>query len=104
MLFKLIIMIISRIFMEKFSGFYHRYFIEGSIDQNNWFILVDRKKDFKDVPNDYVELDFPQIVRYIRYRNIHVPTPILSISDLRIFGRGQGQIPSKVKNLICTSI
>ncbi|CAF4126480.1 unnamed protein product [Rotaria sordida] len=65
----------------KVKGLYHSYFIE-------------------DVPNDYVELDFPQIVRYIRYKNIHVPTPKLSISDLRIFGRGHGQVPVKIKNLV----
>ncbi|CAF3371431.1 unnamed protein product [Rotaria socialis] len=84
----------------KVPGLYHRYFIESSMDGKNWSILVDRINDYKDVPNDYVEIDFPQIVRYIRYRNIHVPTPKLSISDLRIFGRGHGQLPAKVKNLV----
>ena len=84
----------------KVQGLYHRYFIEGSIDGNNWSILVDRKNNYKDVPNDYVELDSPQIVRYIRYQNIYVPTPKLSISDLRVFGRGQGKVSTKVKNLV----
>ncbi|CAF3750846.1 unnamed protein product [Rotaria sp. Silwood1] len=84
----------------KVQGLYHHYFIEGSIDGKNWSILVDRKNDYKDVPNDYVELDFPQVVRYIRYKNIHVPTPKLSISDLRIFGRGHGKVPAKIKNLV----
>jgi hypothetical protein len=84
----------------KVQKLYHRYFIEGSLDGNNWIILVDRKNDYKDVPNDYVELDLPQIVRYIRYKNIHVPTPKLSISDLRVFGRGLGQVPIKINNLV----
>ena len=84
----------------KVQGLYHRYFIESSIDGRNWLILVDRKMNYKDVPNDYVQLDHPQIVRYIRYKNIHVPTPKLSISDLRIFGRGHGRIPTKVNNLV----
>jgi hypothetical protein len=84
----------------KIQGLYHRYFIEGSIDGKNWSILVDRKNDYKDVPNDYVELDSPQIARYIRYKNIHVPTPKLSISDLRIFGRGHGKVPDKITNLV----
>jgi hypothetical protein len=84
----------------KVQELYHRYFIEGSLDGNNWIILVDRKNDYKDVPNDYVELDLPQIVRYIRYKNIHVPTPKLSISDLRVFGRGLGQVPIKINNLV----
>lgn len=83
----------------KVPGLYHRYVIEGSADGKSWRTLVDRKNSFKDVPNDYVELGSPQTVRYIRYRNIHVPTPNLSISDLRVFGLGQGKAPTVVKNL-----
>lgn len=82
----------------KIPGLYHRYIIEGSVDGQNWTPLVDRKNSFKDVPNDYVELGIPQTVRYIRYKNIHVPTPNLSISDLRVFGVGQGKPPTAVKN------
>jgi len=82
----------------KIPGLYQRYVIEGSLDGKSWITLVDRKNNFKDVPNDYVELDFPETVRYVRYQNIHVPTPNLSISDLRIFGIGQGKVPKAVKN------
>jgi hypothetical protein len=60
--------------------------------------LVDRQNNFRDVPNDYVELSTPQAVRYIRYKNIHVPTPNLAISDLRVFGVGEGKPPATVKN------
>lgn len=48
--------------------------------------LVNRKESFKDVPNDYVELEIPHRIRFIRNKNIHVPTPNLSISGLRVFG------------------
>lgn len=82
----------------KVPGLHHQYFIEGSMDGKTWNILVDRKNNFKDVPNDYVELATPQSVRYIRYHNIHVPTPYLSISGLRIFGLGNGKAPQQVKN------
>jgi len=84
----------------KVPGLYHRYLIEGSIDGVSWLTLVDRKNSFKDVPNDYVESGTPQTVRYIRYKNIHVPTPNLAISDLRIFGVGQGKAPTAVKNFV----
>ncbi len=50
------------------------------------------------MPNDYVELGIPQIVRYVRYKNIHVPTPNLAISDLRVFGIGQGKAPVTVQH------
>ena len=82
----------------RIPGLYHRYFIEGSVDGKNWETLVDRKNSFKDVPNDYVELGTPRTVRYIRYKNIHVPTPNLSISGIRVFGKGTGKLPAEVRN------
>lgn len=82
----------------RVPGLFHRYVVEGSLDGKNWLPLVDRKGSFKDVPNDYVELSVPQTVRYVRYRNVRVPTPNLAVSDLRVFGLGQGRAPSAVKN------
>jgi hypothetical protein len=84
----------------KVPGLFHRYVIEGSVDEVNWVTLVDRKNNFKDVPNDYIELGTPQTVRYVRYKNIHVPTPNLAISDLRVFGIGQGKAPTTVQNFV----
>lgn len=81
----------------KIPGLYHQYTISGSLDGKNWEIIVDRSKNTRDVPNDYVELPEPQKLRYIRYDNIHVPTPYLSISDLRIFGNGEGKAPGQIK-------
>ncbi len=82
----------------KVPGLYHRYVIEGSLDGMDWQVLVDKKNNYSDVPNDYIELSSPQRVRYIRYKNIHVPTPYLSISGLRVFGTGEGKAPAAVKN------
>lgn len=81
----------------RIPGLYHQYTISGSLDGKDWKVIVDRSKNLKDVPNDYAELPEPQKVRYIRYNNIHVPTPHLSISDLRIFGNGEGKAPKSVK-------
>jgi hypothetical protein len=82
----------------RIPGLYERYLIEGSLDGKNWRTLVDRSENYKDVPNDYVELGIPETVRYVRYKNIHVPTPNLSISDIRVFGIGSGKKPTEVKN------
>lgn len=82
----------------RIPGLYHRYSVEGSVNGKDWITLVDRKNSFKDTPNDYVELSLPVTVQYIRYKNIHVPTPWLSISGLRVFGVGKGKIPGVVKN------
>ena len=86
----------------RIPGLYHRYVIEGSLDRSNWTVLVDRSDSYKDVPNDYVELSSPQTVRYVRYKNIHVPTPNLAISDLRVFGKGTGKVPATVKGFSVT--
>lgn len=83
----------------RYEGLYHRYYVEGSSDGKNWKILVDRRRSYKDTPNDYVELAHPAKVRYVRYRNLHVPTPHLAISELRILGKGTGKAPKKVDGL-----
>lgn len=84
----------------RIPNLYHRYVIEGSTDGKSWVTLVDRKNSFKDVPNDYVELDSPKTVRYVRYKNIHVPTTNLAVSDLRVFGISNGQSPVAVKHFV----
>lgn len=85
-------------FYGRVDNLYHRYTIEGSLDGDDWFMLVDKSTNFQDVPNDYVELGGPQRVRYVRYNHIHVPTPHLSISGLRVFGKGEGELPKRVEN------
>ncbi|MDH6356736.1 family 43 glycosylhydrolase [Parabacteroides sp. PF5-9] len=82
----------------RIPGLRHRYAIEGSLNGKEWQVLVDRRENYKDVPNDYVQLDTPTYVRYIRYKNSEIPTPNLAISDLRVFGKGAGKKPSGVKN------
>jgi len=83
----------------RIPGLYHRYVIEGSADGKSWEVMADRSKNYLDVPNDYVEPGVPTTVRYIRYRNIHVPTPHLAVSGLRIFGTGEGKAPGMIRNL-----
>ncbi|WP_374166757.1 family 43 glycosylhydrolase [Arcticibacter sp. MXS-1] len=85
-------------FYGRVPGLHHRYIVEGSQDGRKWVTLIDRSDSYADVPNDYVELASPQTVRYVRYRNIHVPTRNLAISGLRIFGLGQGKAPSAVSD------
>lgn len=83
----------------RIPGLRHRYVIEGSSDGETWNILVDRRSSYKDTPNDYVELEVPTTARYIRYKNIDVPTPNLAISELRVFGLGFGKAPRSPQKL-----
>lgn len=82
----------------RYEGLRHRYLVEGSLDGENWELLIDRIDSYKDTPNDYVELASSREIRYVRYRNIEVPTPHLAISEIRLFGLGKGKIPARVKD------
>lgn len=83
----------------RYPNLRHRYQIEGSVDGKDWKVLIDKSNSYKDTPNDYMELEFPEKVRYVRYKNIEVPTPSLAISEIRVFGLGEGKAPQKVKKL-----
>lgn len=80
----------------RIPGLRHRYVVEGSLDGRNWEMMIDKSNSYRDNPNDYVELAQPQRIRYLRYRNIEVPTPHLAISDIRVFGIGEGKKPEPV--------
>ncbi|UII77217.1 family 43 glycosylhydrolase [Flagellimonas sp. HMM57] len=84
----------------KIPGLYHQYTVEASSNGKDWKTIVDQSRNKRDVPNDYVALNNPEKARYIRYQNIHVPTPHLSISDIRVFGNGFGKAPKSVKQLV----
>lgn len=81
----------------RIKNLYHRYIVEGSVDGKSWFTIVDKSRNFQDVPNDYVALADAVKTRYVRFKNIHCPTPHLSISDIRVFGEGNGKPPVKVQ-------
>lgn len=82
----------------KLPGLYHQFTIESSEDGKTWGTIINKSKINEDVPNGYVELEKPVKARFIRYKNIHVPTPYLSISGLRVFGKGSGKKPKKPKD------
>ena len=82
----------------KIAGISHQYTVEGSLNGKDWEVLINQSLNTRDVPNDYTELETPEKVRFVRYKNIHVPTPYLAISDIRIFGKGYGKAPKKPRN------
>jgi xylan 1,4-beta-xylosidase len=76
----------------------HKYVIYTSDDTKKWRVLVDKSRNTKDVPHDYIELQKPVAARYIKLENIQMPTGKFALSGLRVFGKGQGQKPGMVKN------
>ncbi|UKT62551.1 discoidin domain-containing protein [Pedobacter mucosus] len=87
-------------FLGKQTGTFHQYKILSSVDGKKWSTLVDKSQNKNDVPHDYIELEKPVKTRFIKMINIHMPTGKFAISGLRIFGNGNGEKPTEVKNLI----
>ncbi|BDD00652.1 family 43 glycosylhydrolase [Persicobacter psychrovividus] len=82
----------------RYKDMRHQYVVEASMDGKTWKTIVDKRNNYKDVPNDYVQLPAPVRARFVRYKNIHVPTPNLAMSEFRIFGKGEGAKPASVKH------
>lgn len=80
------------------EGLKHRFTIEVSEDGKNWKTVVDRSNSFKDTPNAYLPLKQPVQAKYVRYNNIKVPGKNLALSEIRVFGKGNGKRPAKVRD------
>jgi xylan 1,4-beta-xylosidase len=89
----------SDIFDNDTSRVYTQYKFYSSVDGNNWNSIVDLSKVKQDRPNGYFELNYPVNARYIKYENVYMPTPNLAVSDIRVFGNGNGSVPDIPPNL-----
>ena len=87
-------------FMGKTLGKAHQYKIYGSLDGKKWSTVVDKSKNTTDVPHDYIELEKPVKVRFLKMENIKMPTGKFALSGLRAFGKGSGPVPAPVENFV----
>jgi len=87
-------------FVGRQPGIYHRYMLYHSLDGKDWKVLVDKSRNTTDVPHDYVELVKPVQARFVKIENIHMPTGKFALSDLRVFGKGQGKKPAPVRDFV----
>jgi len=78
----------------KVDGLFHQFILDYSVDGIKWSVAADYSMNKNDQPNAYVELKQPVLARYIRFRNVHVPTNNLALSGFRVFGRGPGSPPA----------
>jgi xylan 1,4-beta-xylosidase len=81
---------------NKAMDIYYQYKIYMSDDAQNWTLVVDKSKNDKDVPHDYVELTKSIKARYIKMENIHNASGLFAISDFRVFGNGLLEKPKAV--------
>jgi xylan 1,4-beta-xylosidase len=86
--------------LGKYNDQYHQYKLFYSLDGKKWNILIDKSKNRKDVPHDYVELEKPVQARFIKLENIHMPTGKFALSGFRVFGNGNGAKPDTVQGFI----
>jgi xylan 1,4-beta-xylosidase len=78
----------------------HKYILYYSDDAKNWKILVNKSKNTKDVPHDYIELENPIQARYVKIENLQMPTGKFALCGFRIFGKGSGNSPGIVNNFV----
>lgn len=79
------------------DSIYYQYVIEGSNDGMEWVKLVDKSKNKVDAPNDYIQLNCPVAVKYVRITNVYVPSGKFSISGFRVFGKVAKPMPTETK-------
>ena len=84
-------------FWGKQEEIFYQYIVYSSLDGKKWQVLIDKSKNKKDVPHDYVELDKPIKARYLKMENIHMPTGKFAVSGFRAFGFGAGEKPQAVE-------
>jgi len=82
------------------TRFSHKYKIEYSLNGTSWKMLVDKSKNNRDVPHDYIQLPDAVTARHIRITNLGtVPGEgKFAIIDMRVFGNGLGKASAEVKS------
>jgi hypothetical protein len=76
------------------STAYTQFRVSASPDGKRWRTIADVTRDRRDRPNAYVELPAPARARWVRWEHVHVGTPNLALSDLRVFGTAGGPAPA----------
>ncbi|MDV3956489.1 discoidin domain-containing protein [Elizabethkingia anophelis] len=87
-------------FLGKTLNKMHQYKIYASNDGKSWKTIVDKSKNPKDVPHDYIELETPVKARFLKMENLKMPTGKFALSGFRVFGKGTGAKPSAVENFV----
>ncbi|MGI8603992.1 MAG: family 43 glycosylhydrolase [Verrucomicrobiales bacterium] len=67
--------------------------LHHSLDGRQWAVLSDLAREKRDRPNAYVELPEAVRTRFIKYEHVHVGARHLAVSDIRVFGHGEGEAP-----------
>lgn len=83
----------SDIFANDPNKVYTQFKLYASTDNKTWNLIADLTKEKRDRPNAYIELPTATKARWIKYEHQYVASPKLAISDIRVFGKGNGPAP-----------
>lgn len=75
----------------------YRYLLEYSTDGEKWQVFSDKTLNTEDIPHDFILLDVPVQAAFVRLTNIEFPDGKFAVSGLRVFGKGNGELPSNVE-------
>jgi len=77
------------------STVYTTFRLTSSLDSKTWTPIAEVPgTPRRDRPNAYLELATPTRARYVRYEHGHVGAANLAISEIRVFGNGDGPRPA----------
>lgn len=79
---------------------YTEFVLQASSDGRQWEQIARTEPPRRDRPNAYFELARPVRARFIRYVHGHVGAANLAISDIRVFGKGDGPLPSIPRSVL----
>ncbi len=90
----------NRRYIDSSGDLKTRFVLEGSLDKENWFMIHDGSQNEDDRSHPYIILDEKYEVRYLRVTALELPyDEPFALSGLRVFGKGNGEIPQKVRNV-----
>jgi xylan 1,4-beta-xylosidase len=84
--------------LGRSGDIYYQYLLEYSNDKKTWKTIADKTTTKTDVVHDYLQLKTPVSARYIRLTNYHVPDGKFAVSGLRVFGKGNGTPPARLRS------
>jgi hypothetical protein len=79
--------------------FNYRYFIEASDNGENWTTIIDKRTNTRDAVHELNVLDKPMEARYLRITNAKELPGKFSLYGLRVFGKGNGDLPKEVSGI-----
>ena len=78
------------------SYFNYQYIVEYSDDGNKWNLLIDKSKNEKDMPHELIVLNKEVKTQFLRITNMKDMEGKFSLSDFRVFGKGNSTPPPAV--------